>query len=122
MAACDVFAFPTLPGFGEGFGLAALEAMASGLPIIATDTGPLPEVVADGVAGLLVAPGVSEEMAGAIKRLASDRSLRDKLGAGGRERAETSFSLSRMVDQTMQVYAEVQTPGVDQGGLTAVTR
>jgi glycosyltransferase involved in cell wall biosynthesis len=110
MAACDIFAFPTLPGFGEGFGLAALEAMASGLPIIATDTGPLPEVVADGVAGLLVAPGASEEMASAIKRLASDRSLRDKLGAGGRERTETTFTLSRMVDQTKQVYAEVQTP------------
>jgi glycosyltransferase involved in cell wall biosynthesis len=111
--ACDIFAFPTLPGFGEGFGLAALEAMAAGLPIIATRTGPLPELVADGVNGLLVSPGAVDELATAITSLAGDRSLRERLGAGGGERARTNFSLSRMVDQTMQVYDEVH-PG--QGG------
>ena len=51
MAACDVLAFPTQPELGEGFGLAALEAMAAGRPVLATDVGSLPEVVVDGVDG-----------------------------------------------------------------------
>ena len=56
MNAADVFVFPTTPDFGEGFGLAALEASAVGLPIVATSVGPIPEVVADGVSGRLVPP------------------------------------------------------------------
>jgi glycosyltransferase involved in cell wall biosynthesis len=96
-----------LPAFGEGFGLAALEAMAAGLPTIATRTGPLPEVVVDGETGLLVAPGAVDELAGAIRRLACDTALRRFLGARGRVRAETTFSLPAMVDRTIQVYNEI---------------
>jgi glycosyltransferase involved in cell wall biosynthesis len=107
MNACDIFAFPTLPLFGEGFGLAALEAMAAARPVVATNTGPLPEIVVDGTTGLLVSPGAVDELARVLTLLGSDRGLRQRLGAQGRERAKTAFSLERMVHETMQVYEEL---------------
>jgi glycosyltransferase involved in cell wall biosynthesis len=107
MAACDVFVFPTLPGFGEGFGLASLEAMAAGLPVVASDLGPLPEVVVDGETGLLVRPGDVDALTDAILRLASRPELMVQMGQQGRLRAATEFSLERMVDSTSDIYHEV---------------
>jgi glycosyltransferase involved in cell wall biosynthesis len=107
MRACDVAVFPTLPELGEGFGLAALEAMAAGLPVIATDVGPLPELVGDGRAGFIVRAGMAEELAEALVRLAKDGDLRDRLGERGQQRAAADFSLDRMVDRTLSVYEEL---------------
>ena len=104
--ACDVLAFPTQPALGEGFGLAALEAMASGRPVVATDVASLPELVSDGETGFLVAPRSVEALAAALASLASDGDLRERLGARGQERARTTFSLERMVERTLAVYQE----------------
>ncbi len=107
MNACDIFAFPTLPLFGEGFGLAALEAMAAARPIVASKVGPLPEVVSEGTTGLLVSPGAVDELARALTRLATDADLRRDFGAQGRKRVEHAFSLMQMVDETVRVYEEL---------------
>src|SRR5207249_3063368 len=56
LAACDILVMPSLPELGEGFGLSALEAMASGIPVIASDIASLPEIVVDGSTGYLVPP------------------------------------------------------------------
>jgi glycosyltransferase involved in cell wall biosynthesis len=106
MAACDVVAFPTQPALGEGFGLAALEAMAVGRPVVATRVASLPEVVADGETGLLVPPGDPAALAEALFRLAADAELRARLGAAAARRAER-FSLNVMVEATIGLYDEV---------------
>jgi glycosyltransferase involved in cell wall biosynthesis len=105
--ACDMVLFPSLPSFGEGFGLAALEAMAAGVPVVASDAGPLPEVVSDGESGLVVPAGDDQAWAHAIFALASDRSLRLRLGHGARARACQEFSVGDMADRTAAVYREV---------------
>jgi glycosyltransferase involved in cell wall biosynthesis len=106
MNACDVLAFPTQPALGEGFGLAALEAMACGRPVVATEVASLPELVSDGETGFLVDPGSVGALAAALAALAGDRELRERLGARGQERARTTFSLERMVEGTLEVYHE----------------
>jgi glycosyltransferase involved in cell wall biosynthesis len=105
-AACDLVLFPSLPSFGEGFGLAALEAMAAGVPVVASDAGPLPEVVSDGESGLVVSAGNYQAWAEAILSLASNRSLRLQLGNGARARACRKFSVDEMAHRTLAVYRQ----------------
>jgi glycosyltransferase involved in cell wall biosynthesis len=104
MNACDVLAFPTEPALGEGFGLAALEAMASGRPVVATRVGSLPEVVRARETGLLVSPGAVDELASALLELAGDERLRNELGARAMQRARSVFSVESMVERTLAVY------------------
>ena len=73
----------------------AIEAMASGVPVIATSVGGIPELVADGEAGILVERGNPGRMAEAILQLANDRELRQRLGQGGRKRAGEVFDLRK---------------------------
>jgi glycosyltransferase involved in cell wall biosynthesis len=87
LAAADVFVLPSrvLPGGRhEGLPVALLEAMASGLPVIATRTGGIPEVVDDGVSGLLVPPDDPRSLRAALDRLAGSSALRRALGAAAR--------------------------------------
>jgi glycosyltransferase involved in cell wall biosynthesis len=107
MAACDVLVFPTFPAFGEGFGLAALEALAAGCPVVATPVGSMPEMVVDGVTGLLVPPGDVPRLAGALVHLAGNPVLRRTLGANAARRARTDFGVEPMVDATLRIYEEV---------------
>jgi glycosyltransferase involved in cell wall biosynthesis len=81
-----------LPSFEEGFGMTALEAMASGVPLVASNRGALPEVVGD--AGLLVAPTEPDMLADAILRILSDEPLARGLAERGRRRAR-EFTWSR---------------------------
>jgi glycosyltransferase involved in cell wall biosynthesis len=106
--ACDVLAFPTQPEFGEGFGLAALEAMAASCPVVATTVSSLPEVVSAEETGILVDPGSVDALAAALVRLAEDATLRRAMGQRGRERACDRFSLKAMVERTIAVYEEVR--------------
>jgi glycosyltransferase involved in cell wall biosynthesis len=108
MHACDALAFPTLPELSEGFGLAALEAMAAGRPVIASAVGSLPEVVDDGVTGLLVAAASVDALSAAILELARDRARCERLGAAGRRRAREEFPLERMVRGTIDTYEDAR--------------
>ena len=89
------------PARWEGFGLALLEAMVAGLPVVASRVSSIPEIVLDGVTGLLVPPDDPEALAAAV-----DRTLREPggLGAAGLRRALEEFSVDRMSDRTLEVY------------------
>ena len=102
LGALDVFVHPSL---WEGFGLAILEAMAMGKPVIATNVSAIPELVADGETGLLVPPADSARLAAAILRLARDATLRAQMGQRAQERWRTRFSLPEMIEKTADVYA-----------------
>ena len=95
------------PSLYEGFGLPAGEAMACGLPVAATTGGALPEVVEDGVTGILVPPGDAPALAEAIRTLMSDPDLRRRMGQAGRERVLEKFSWRKAALETEAVYREV---------------
>jgi glycosyltransferase involved in cell wall biosynthesis len=100
LAAVDAVAMPSRH---EGLGVAALEAMAAGRPLIASRAGGLPEVVGD-EGGLLVEPGDVAGLAAAIARLARDPETARALGAAGRARAASRFTLAAMARGTRAVY------------------
>ena len=103
LAACDVVA---LASDWEGFGLALLEAMAAGRPVVATAVGGVPEVVRDGESGILVAAGDTSAFAEALARLLRDETTRQRMGTAAARRAGGTFSLDRMRVTTQAVYDE----------------
>lgn len=111
MNAADILCFPTRPSLGEGFGLAALEAMAAGRPVIASTVASLPEIVEEGHTGLLVPSADPAALADAIGHLAMDPDDRDRMGRAARARAIEHFSLERMVERTEDVYEEAAASG-----------
>lgn len=80
--------FGILPSHEEGLPNAVLEAMAAGVPMIASRVGGVPELIEDGISGLMVPPAEPQALAGAIARLAGDPELRRRMGAAARQRAE----------------------------------
>lgn len=97
----DIYVQPSL---AEGFGMSVLEAMAVGLPVIATDVGGLPEIVEDGVTGWLVPPADSAALARRITALVRDPVARRRMGDAGRARAELHFSLDREAAAIQSAY------------------
>jgi glycosyltransferase involved in cell wall biosynthesis len=92
-------------GHREGQGVAVLEASASGVPVIASRCGGLPEVVVDGVSGLLVEPEDPGAAADALVRVAADPGFAARLGAGGRAHVEQCYSRERSLDLVEELYA-----------------
>ncbi|MWD30016.1 glycosyltransferase [Aquicoccus sp. SCR17] len=80
-----------LPSFAEGVPVVLMEAMATGLPVIATRIAGIPELVEDGVSGLLVPPGDAAALAGAIRRVLSDEMLRSDMGAAGQAKVRADY-------------------------------
>ena len=91
----------------EGIALALVEATASGLPVVATAVGGVPEVIVDGFNGLLVPPRQPKALAQAIVRLLVDPDLARRMGDAGRKRAEELFDAKVMAEKTVKVYEEV---------------
>ena len=100
-ASASVYAQPSRH---EGLPLAVVEAMAVGLPVVATNVGGLPEIVEHGTTGLLVPPDDPEALASAVADLLRDREQGRRMGAAGRERVARRYNLAAMVDRLLEVY------------------
>lgn len=94
-----------LPSRSEGLPVVLLEAMALGVPVVASAVGGVPEVVEDGVTGALVPPGDAGALAVAIERFLSDAGARAAAGGAARDRVGESFSLRGMRDAHIEAYA-----------------
>lgn len=110
LRAIDVF---VLPSHNEGMGRALVEAMYLGLPVIATDVGGIPELIEDGVQGLLVPPRAPAALADAIARMLSDTELRHRVGDQAALRAR-DYGADRMVERLVELYDSltIATPAV----------
>lgn len=93
-----------MPSLWEGLPLAVLEGMFAGNAIVASDASGIPEAVRDGVDGFLVPPADDTTLANRLRRLLEDGGLRERLGASARERAESRFSVRRMMDDYEALY------------------
>jgi glycosyltransferase involved in cell wall biosynthesis len=95
------------PSLYEGFGLPAAEAMACGTAVVATSAGAFPEVVADGVTGVLTPPADPDALAEAIRALLVDAELCRRMGEAGRRRVVRRFTWRETARQTAALYEEV---------------
>ena len=95
------------PSLNEGMSNVVLEAMASGLPVLATRTGGLKEQVDDDVTGVLVAPADADALADGLAGLLRDTNRRLTMGAAGRDRVMRHFSIDAVVDAYEALYAEL---------------
>lgn len=101
----DIFVLPSTTA--EAFGIVVLEAMASGVPVIATDVGGIPEIVRSSESGLLVPPGNEFELREAIERLLQNEELREFYGKNGRRAVEEHYSWDVVGRQVVEKYLEV---------------
>jgi glycosyltransferase involved in cell wall biosynthesis len=104
LGAMDLF---VLSSPEEGMPNVVLEAMAAARPVVATSVGGTPEVVVDGVTGLLVPPGNPERLAAAIEAVLADSARMKAMGRQGRERVQKHFRVDTMVARTVAVYEEL---------------
>lgn len=118
LAALDIF---VLPSHSEGVSLALLEAMAAGLPVIASRVGGLPEVVTDGDNGLLIPPKDPEALAAALARLLDNPALAQKLGENARRQVQENFSLDRLGREINEIYRELLGKGFHHSGTPTVS-
>ena len=100
-AAADIF---VLPSRYEGFPNVMLEAMAAGLPVIASQVSGTEDAIEDGRNGLLVPPGEPEALSEALRRLSEDPDLRERLGTEARKTVEGRFNINRVAEQTLGFY------------------
>ena len=104
-AGFDIAVLPSLAG--EGSPAVVKEAMAAGVPVVATTIGGIGEILQDGAQGLLMPPGDEEALASALERLLADPGLRRAMGEAGRDRSR-DFSMDRMVEQTEAIYLRLR--------------
>jgi colanic acid/amylovoran biosynthesis glycosyltransferase len=106
------------PSHREGFGVACLEAMAHGCPVVASAVGGLLDLVVDGETGIHVPPGDVPALRSAIERLLADRELRRRMGEAGRRRAAEHFSWDAVTRRTVELYARYagKKPGLGGSG------
>ena len=104
------------PSHREGFGVACLEAMAHGRPVVASAVGGLLDLVVDGETGIHVPPGEVPALRAALELLLVDRDLRRRLGEAGRRRAAEHFSWDAVTRQTVELYARYAGKNPGRGG------
>jgi glycosyltransferase involved in cell wall biosynthesis len=106
------------PSHREGFGVACLEAMAHGRPVVASAVGGLLDLVVEGETGIRVPPGDVPALRSAIERLLADRELRRRMGEAGRRRAAERFSWDAVTRRTVELYARYagKKPGLGGSG------
>ncbi|MCM8784199.1 MAG: glycosyltransferase family 4 protein [Candidatus Omnitrophica bacterium] len=102
----DIFVLPSLE---EGLGMVLLEAMAFGIPVVASNTGGISEIIQDGENGLLVLPRDEKGLGEAICRILEDDTLKNKLVFKGKQTIEEKFTLDNMVKETEDFYREILT-------------
>ncbi len=100
----DNTAVAVQPSLSEGMSNVILEAMAAGLPVIATRTGAAPDVIRNGVNGILVDPGSADQISDAVKQIISDEALARRLGAGARRTVEERYAISSIAEKYMDLY------------------
>ena len=100
-------ALSALPSLSEGLSNVLLESMATGIPVVATSVGGNPEVIEDGVTGLLVPPRDAAALARGICLLLENRTLAERLGQAGKERVSRDFSLGRMLAASERLYTRL---------------
>ena len=105
-----------LPSHSEGSPNVVLEGMAAGVPLAATAVGGVPEILEDGVNGLVVPPRNPAAMASALGRLLRDEGLRSRLAAAARERVERDFTPEAYRDSMIRFYRQVLTDYQARGG------
>lgn len=110
MASFDVLALPsvTTPGWAEQFGRVLVEAMACGVPVVASDSGAIPDVVGD--AGVIVPEGEADSLAEAIRRLGRDERRRASLAERGLARIRERYAQERVVEATVEFYEDLLGP------------
>jgi glycosyltransferase involved in cell wall biosynthesis len=104
LAAMDALLFPS---YAEGLPYALLECMAAGVPAVATGVGAIPDVVLDGVHGLLVPPRDADALACSIVKLAADRELLARMSAASKRRIAVSYSIDRLAEQFCGLYSDL---------------
>jgi len=108
MASLDVLVSAS---WAEPFGRVIIEAMAAGTPVIATMAGGAPEIVQDGITGVLVPPRTPQAIAKAVLSMLQNDEMRQEMGRAGRRRAQEHFSLDRNIRETQAVYEEFRRAG-----------
>jgi glycogen synthase len=103
-ASCDIFVAPSTY---ESFGIIFIEAMSFGKPVIGCSSGGMPEIIVDGVTGILVPPSDSVELARAIQRLASDAALRIQMGRAGLARFSECYTIAHYVDRAEEKIGQL---------------
>jgi len=106
MKAMDIFVFPSHAEY-ESFGIAVIEAMSAGIPVIASDIGPLREIMNDGENGILIPKKDPVALRSAIERLIKDRDLMRRLGEEGRKTILEKFSLKKAIREIEGVYERI---------------
>ncbi|NJE29753.1 glycosyltransferase family 1 protein [Thermococcus sp. 18S1] len=101
----DVFVLPSTTA--EAFGIVILEAMAAGVPVVATDVGGIPEIIRNSESGLLVSPGNELELRNAIQKLLLDEGLRRWFGSNGRRAVEERYSWKKVTEGIEKAYENV---------------
>jgi glycosyltransferase involved in cell wall biosynthesis len=100
-----------LPSHAEAFGIAAVEASAAGLPVIAAKVGGLADIVVDGLTGFQIDPGDVQQLQSRLDQLVKDKDLRLHMGQAGRSRAERYFNASQNASRLVQIMTEVVRKG-----------